>query len=471
LAASGERSGRPAAKRPTSWRDGDILPRIYNLRRNSMRTTTTMAAAAACLLGLTLSSGCAIDKGAARAEQFQSDWADTADIASVHTKHDNLLPFAGSAEGTLVVQDGTPATRVIELAEELASYLAEHKNVSGRIEADAITFSVISDKARTGEVAALWQTLASDDRVAGGDIDLTGHKKDGHWAVEIDAVHASGAIAVFKDLAADDDLFRPFASTVTSLKVATAYEALPSLTVETDRDGAVPTEAIAAYEQVAAQYSIVSASVLTGGADIVVSADDGGGANAFRVSRLAGELAGSVAAFDKLTCRIEADGITFSVHSDEARTGEIVSLWQTLASDDRILQGIIELEHYNGRAFVAVVNADPDATLDLFRDLVADNEPYRPLSWTGISLSVRTESEAEWSMNVGTDDDGRFPVEAIAAYEAVAAQYPVVSANLRNDKVLIVVAKDADLQQAESLARAAAPNLGDAVDIRTERGA
>lgn len=223
------------------------------------------------MLGLTLLAGCAIDKGTALAADFEEDWADTPDVAEIDTNGDNTLPFAGSATGTLILEDGTSADRVAELANELTEYVADHDEVTGEISADGITFSVAPDSERTGDVVALWESLTADDRVASGLID-NGYRNEDNWNIEIIAIDAESALALFKDMAADADPYRPFSSAVTSLLVNTGQDTRPSLRVETDEDGNVPAEAIAAYEAVAAQYSVVGAGLAPDRAGIVVAA-------------------------------------------------------------------------------------------------------------------------------------------------------------------------------------------------------
>jgi len=244
-----------------------------------MRTT-------ALVLSLTFLAGCAIDRGTALAADFEEDWADTPDVADIDTYGDNILPFTGSATGTLVLEDGTSADRVAELANELSAYVADHDEITGEISADDITFTVAADEALTGEIAALWQSLADDLRVASGVIDFVSANED-HLRVEITAVDATGAMAVFKDMVADANPYRALSSVATSLEVSTGREVRPWLRVTTDDDGKVPADAIAAYEAVAAQYPVVGAGLRTDGAGIVV----GEGVDLGR----AGELAGSAA--------------------------------------------------------------------------------------------------------------------------------------------------------------------------------
>ncbi|WP_157974852.1 hypothetical protein [Glycomyces dulcitolivorans] len=229
-----------------------------------MRTTTLA-------LGLTLLAGCAIDKGTALAADFEEDWADAPDVAEIDTHGDNTLPFAGSATGTLILEDGASTDRVAELANELGEYIADHDEVTGEISADGITFAVAPDSGRTGDVVALWESLAADDRVASGLIG-NGYRNEDDWNVEIVAVDAASALALFKDMAADADLYRPFSSAVTYLLVNTRQDTRPSLRVETGQDGNVPAAAIAAYEAVAAEYSVVSAGLAPDRAGIVVAA-------------------------------------------------------------------------------------------------------------------------------------------------------------------------------------------------------
>lgn len=225
----------------------------------------------ALVLGLALSAGCAIDKGSALAEDFEQEWAGTADVAEIDTHGNNTLPFAGTATATLILEDGTSAERVTELAHELGAYIADHRGVTGEISADGITFAVAPNRERTGDVVALWESLAADERVARGLIDI-GYQNDDEWTIEIVAVDAAGALALFKEMVGEADQYRPFSSAVTSLQIDTEREAELSLRVSTDPEGNVPAEAIAAYEAVAAQYPVVSGGLAPDHAGIVVAA-------------------------------------------------------------------------------------------------------------------------------------------------------------------------------------------------------
>jgi hypothetical protein len=215
-------------------------------------------------LGLTLLTGCALNKGTAMAADFDEDWAGTPDVVKIHTTDDNTLPFAGYASGTLTVEDGTSADRVTELAGELREYVTGHDNVTGRIVADGVPFTVSADEGLTGEVLALWRSLTADDRVTDADIDTRG-RNDDSWHIKIATVDATGAMAVFKDMVAEGDRHRPL-SPATSLEVRTE-----GLHVETDYDGSVPAAAIAAYEAVLAQYPVVGARLTPDRAGIVVA--------------------------------------------------------------------------------------------------------------------------------------------------------------------------------------------------------
>ncbi len=214
------------------------------------------AALIALVLGLPLLTGCAIDKGTALAADFEENWADTPDVAKIRTTKNNTLPFAGTSTGTLILQDGTSADRVSELAGEMGKYVARHGKVTGRIAADGITFTVVADERRTGEVLALWRSLTADERVTDADIDDAPWKEaTERWQSEVTAVDATGAMAVFKDMVTQGGRHRPL-SGVMALKVKG-----PGLLVESDFNDGFPAEAIAAYEAVLAQYSVVGATL------------------------------------------------------------------------------------------------------------------------------------------------------------------------------------------------------------------
>jgi hypothetical protein len=218
-----------------------------------------------------LSGGCAVNKGYALADDFAEDWADVPDVAEVDTRGDNTLPFLGSARGTLVLEDGTSAERVAELAVELRDYLADRDNVTGGISADGVAFPVLSNEERMESILALWQSMATDARVIEGDIEM-GYRDEDRWEVDAVAVDAAAALAVFEALVADGEPYRPLPwATSLSLTVWTDFDAPDSqrkLNVGTGEDGALPTAAIAAYEAVAGGYPIVEAFLSPTGAII-----------------------------------------------------------------------------------------------------------------------------------------------------------------------------------------------------------
>lgn len=224
-------------------------------------------------LGLTLLAGCAVNKGTALADAFAEEWEGTPDVARIDTTHDNTLPFAGHAYGTLVVEDGTSSDRVVELAGELSVYAADHDEITGRIEADGITFTAAAGEERVETIVAVWQTLAEDDRVAVGDINA--NRSEDQWEVHVTAIDTDSALAVFKDLVADGDAYQPFPWAVeTALKVWTDADdprSAATLAIDTDDNGAVPAAAIAAYEAVADQYEVLGGHLGTGSARIVVT--------------------------------------------------------------------------------------------------------------------------------------------------------------------------------------------------------
>ncbi|MBM2615523.1 hypothetical protein JIG36_08085 [Actinoplanes sp. LDG1-06] len=192
---------------------------------------------------------------------------------------------------------------------------------------------------------------------------------------------------------------------------------------------------------------------------------DGTGAD--RVTQLAGELRRYVADNDHVTGRITAGGITVTVVAEEERNTESLGLWLSLTTDDRVSEGDLA-ETTSGRR-IMVTAAGPEAVLDVFRDMVADGGRHEPLTRVR-SLTVMTGPRATPYLSLQTDHEGRVPEPALAAYEAVRAEYEVVRASVRADRtagslVSIVVSPDADLAAATELARSAAPGLGAALKV------
>ncbi|MET7370845.1 hypothetical protein ABZS61_34330 [Streptomyces sp. NPDC005566] len=228
------------------------------------------------VLAVPLLTGCAIDEGSALAADFEEDWGGASDVEDVSTVRDNTLPFMGKATGVIVLKDGTPPDRVAERADDMREYVARHDSVTGRITADGITITVDADERRAGEVVALWRSLAADERVVDGDISGSSSKKGHRWLSKVTAVDSAGALAVFDDMVGSGGRHRP-PSDVTSVEVRTLRDVRPGLLVESDVDGGLPTEAIAAYEAVVAEHAVAGASLETDRVSITLAdaADQG----------------------------------------------------------------------------------------------------------------------------------------------------------------------------------------------------
>ncbi|MCF6466965.1 hypothetical protein FAF44_00865 [Nonomuraea sp. MG754425] len=224
------------------------------------------------LRGLFPPGGCALDKGTALAATFEADWAGTPDVTKIHTTRNNTLPFAGTASGTLLVEDGTPAARVTELADGLRRYVARRRAITGRITADAVTFTVFADRSRTDEALALWRSLTADDRLLTGDIHDASTKGTVRWRITLTAATTAGALTLFQDVVTGGERHRR-PSNVLSLEVATGRGVRPGGFVGTDFHGALPTGAIAAYEAVAARHAVVHAAMRPDRVSIVVAED------------------------------------------------------------------------------------------------------------------------------------------------------------------------------------------------------
>ncbi|WP_432043209.1 hypothetical protein [Streptomyces cadmiisoli] len=223
------------------------------LRRSALRSPMPITVL---VLGLTLLTGCAIDKGTALAEDFERDWTGTPDVANIGTTKNNTLPFRGTSTGTLTLKDGTSTDRVTQLAGEMRDYVTLHNKITGRITADGVTFTVVADEERTGEVLALWRSMTADSQVTAADIhDAPWKEATDRWRIEVSAVDATSALTVFKDMLAEGDRYRPLAG-VMVLKIKS-----PGLRIETDFHDSYPTEAIDAYEAVLARYAVVRATV------------------------------------------------------------------------------------------------------------------------------------------------------------------------------------------------------------------
>lgn len=196
------------------------------------------------------------------------------------------------------------------------------------------------------------------------------------------------------------------------------------------------------------------------------------GTSTDRVTRLAGEMRQYVARHDHITGRITADGVTFTVAADASRTGEVLALWRSLTADSQVTGADLHdapWKQATDRWRIEVTAVDAGGALTVFKDMLAEGDRHRPLS--GVMVLKVTGP----GLFVETDFHDSFPTEAVAAYEAVLAQHPVIRATVRRDAVsgsaaTIVVAESADRDHAAELARRAAPNLGTAVEVTGDTG-
>jgi hypothetical protein len=193
-----------------------------------------------------------------------------------------------------------------------------------------------------------------------------------------------------------------------------------------------------------------------------------------RIAQLAGELRGYVADRDNVTGRITADAITLTVGPDQSHDDETLTLWRSLTRDERVLDGDLAYvgADEGARRRLLVTAIDPAAAMAVFQDMVTGSEPgglHTPVTGAR-SVHVRTEPRTLPSLHVQTDHEGGVPVSAIAAYEAVRAEFEVVSASIQPDrttgsKLTVRVGPDDDPDAAVSVARAAAPSLAAAITV------
>ncbi|MFI7023934.1 hypothetical protein ACIBMZ_14615 [Micromonospora sp. NPDC049900] len=222
------------------------------------------------VLGLTLLSGCAVNKGSALAADFEADWAGTPDVASVQATEENTLPFFGTSTGTLTVQEGTSADRVSELAGELRQYVAGRDDVSGKITVGDITFAVVPDSARTDEVVSLWRSMSTDSRVTSAHISRPSRADVDRWRIVGTAPNVVGAMELFDDLTTGGGRHGTLTG-VTTVLISTDRGVDPAVSVETGADGAVPVEAIAAFRAVVGRYPMVRATLRVDRVSIVLT--------------------------------------------------------------------------------------------------------------------------------------------------------------------------------------------------------
>ncbi|MEV4080969.1 hypothetical protein AB0J43_11885 [Nonomuraea fuscirosea] len=80
------------------------------------------------------------------------------------------------------------------LANDLRRYVTEHGNVTGRIAAGTVTFTVVADRRRADEALALWRSLTADRRLLTGDLRDAPAKGVVRWRIELTTTDAAATL-------------------------------------------------------------------------------------------------------------------------------------------------------------------------------------------------------------------------------------------------------------------------------------
>jgi len=153
---------------------------------NPARRKRTAVIAVIAALTLMLSGCGPVDAGTAAADAFEREFADVAGVASVEAAGHNDLPFTGSVDASVIVEDGLDDERIDIIAAEFAEYLSAHTSVSWNASLDAETMRVgiSDDTGRNDLILDVARTLARTQHIT---------------RVEVGVRYADAAVAVTAD--------------------------------------------------------------------------------------------------------------------------------------------------------------------------------------------------------------------------------------------------------------------------------
>lgn len=286
-----------------------------------------------------LLSGCGpINAGSAAGDHFTAYMSDEPGVADVQVSSSNNLPFYGSADATIVLDEGADDETLAAVVDRMAEYLRDHSEsrVSWSMIAEVDGFSIgvsQSDDTNSATIGLLGQARAIEGIVGGWLYSANGVSEDMTYFVVEDPAQF---IATLGQL-----LLLDF------LGYVEVHDAGSTFAVTSTGDGELPAPEIAAYEAVAAAYTIRSADLEPGSVELRVGGDD----QVAGATEIAKSLPGSA-------------GIEFDI------TGGIVT--RSGEGDFTLVNGIIvQLIDIPG---VAAVYAEPDVlgvTVSTFEAVVA----------------------------------------------------------------------------------------------------
>ena len=273
-------------------------------------TNRRLAVPAIALAAILLLTGCGpINAGAAAADHFTEHMSGEPGVAEVQVSATNDLPFYGAVTATVVLDQGADDAALVVVVDRMAAYLRDHSG--GRVS---------------------WAMSAAVDGFALG---VTGGDDENHATIDlleqarsVDGI-LGGRLRSALNGGYDEDYFFTIADPARF--IATLGQLVPlgfpgavqvgddddTFVVTSTDEGELPVAEIAAYEAVAAAYSITSATLAPGSVELRVGADD----QAVAATELAMSLPGSAG----ITFDITGGIVTRGGEGDFTRVNEIIA--------------------------------------------------------------------------------------------------------------------------------------------------
>lgn len=217
--------------------------------------------AALALAACILLTGCGpVNAGSAAADDFEKYMGGQPGVADVQVRASNDLPFQGSASGLVVLEEGSGEGILAAVVDRMAAYLRDHPgNVSWSMQASVDGFTLgVSETAGTNTATIdLLGDARAIDGIVGGSLD-----SDGVGLSSFVVSDSARFIATLGELVQLD-----FPTAVE------AHDATGGFSVTSTDDVELPEPEIAAFDAVAAVYSVVSAQLAPGSVALRVGAD------------------------------------------------------------------------------------------------------------------------------------------------------------------------------------------------------
>lgn len=235
--------------------------------------------AALALAACILLTGCGpANAGSAASDDFEKYMGGEPGVADVQVQASNDLPFQGSASGLVVLDEGADDNTLTVVVDRMAAYLRDHPfRVSWRlrVSVDGFTLGVLDAEDTNRATIVLLRDAREVGGIVGGSLDSGG-----------------GGLNSF--VVSDPALFITALGELVQLDFTSAVQAgdeAGTFSVMSTDDVELPAAEIAAFDAVAAAYSVTSAQLAPGSVALRVGADS----EVVGATQLAESLPGSAA--------------------------------------------------------------------------------------------------------------------------------------------------------------------------------